>query len=224
MVIIWGTRFVGKVDEVPGMFYVKTRFGHLWWIPLLPIESYVIFEENMDGIRGASIPLSGKSVGMAYLRTAMVVGAIAMGIAAFIGFGAEPLLGFFFGALAVALAGLFIVTKVVKVFTHAGYERAVQLGEYAGLTHEGRLAIEIAFGRMSAEQADAVLGQHYAQQPSENPFDYLNPQQAQGTPGQSFPSMPPQPGYSYAPQQQFGPAPQQAYGDPKHPGFRHPNG
>jgi hypothetical protein len=39
MIIVWGSRLYGKVDAVPGLFHVATRFGHIWYLPLIPMGS-----------------------------------------------------------------------------------------------------------------------------------------------------------------------------------------
>ena len=33
--LVWGERFYGLCDEVPGTLHVLTRFFHVWWIPLI---------------------------------------------------------------------------------------------------------------------------------------------------------------------------------------------
>jgi hypothetical protein len=63
---IVGDRYFGKVDRVPGCFHVATRFLHVWWIPLVPRESYLILE-NTDERRGVRIPLCRKSVIKGYV-------------------------------------------------------------------------------------------------------------------------------------------------------------
>ena len=45
----------------------------------------------------------------------------------------------------------------------AGYHRAVYLADLANLAPEQRLALEITFGRMSAEKADLELARIYAE-------------------------------------------------------------
>jgi hypothetical protein len=45
----------------------------------------------------------------------------------------------------------------LKFITQASYERAVDLGRRVGLTEMGMLMIEVAYGRMTAAQADAEL-------------------------------------------------------------------
>ena len=42
--LVYGTRYFGKVDEVPGHFHVATRCRHLWYLPLVPLDSWVILE------------------------------------------------------------------------------------------------------------------------------------------------------------------------------------
>ena len=63
---IAGDTYYGKVDRLPGFFHVATRFLHVWWIPLIPRESYVI-QENTGEKRGVQIPLCRRSVIKAYI-------------------------------------------------------------------------------------------------------------------------------------------------------------
>jgi len=74
--LIWGTRLYGAVDRIHGVFYVATRFGHLWYIPLIPTQSFLIFHgtESSNGFKGVPIPLSAMSVLMGWLRAACVIG------------------------------------------------------------------------------------------------------------------------------------------------------
>ena len=53
--------------------------------------------------------------------------------------------------------GVLIATYMIKPLTSASYERAVNLARKAGFTPMGLLAIEIAYGRMNSQQADAFL-------------------------------------------------------------------
>ncbi|MBI5369184.1 MAG: hypothetical protein HZA54_19260 [Planctomycetes bacterium] len=69
--IFFGTNTYGEVDKVPGLFHVTTKFFYLQFVPLIPMQSFLMFEEEeaADGPRGIKIPMSGKSVGVAYART-----------------------------------------------------------------------------------------------------------------------------------------------------------
>jgi hypothetical protein len=161
MVIIWGTTHAGKVDEVPGMFHVVTQFGHIYYIPLIPTGSYIVLEKNSDGgFRGVSIPISFKSWLVAWLRAGCVVGTIAMTIMTAVLLADMQKKGMAWIApllLDVVLITLLVLSYKLKVITQASYERAIDLGRRVGLTDMGMLMIEVAYGRMTAAQADAEL-------------------------------------------------------------------
>ncbi|MEZ6055673.1 MAG: hypothetical protein R3C01_03120 [Planctomycetaceae bacterium] len=74
MVIVWGSGLYGKVDEIPGLCHVATKFGHLYYIPLIPVDSVVVFEKTADGWRGIEIGVSLKSVLVAWFRAVMSIG------------------------------------------------------------------------------------------------------------------------------------------------------
>jgi len=74
--IIYGTRFFGRVFPIPGVGFVATMFFHLFWIPLIPVQSWIVLAEGGDDFEGIKIPLSGWSVLAAYARAAIVLGAI----------------------------------------------------------------------------------------------------------------------------------------------------
>jgi len=76
MYIHFGEGLYGKVDQVPGLFYVATRFWQLQFIPLLPVGSFVIVEgtESDENFTGTRIGLSFKSILMAWVRTALLIG------------------------------------------------------------------------------------------------------------------------------------------------------
>lgn len=78
-----GTSLYGKVDQVPGLFHVATRFWHLNYIPLVPVESLIVFDKKSfvkieNEIRAVHspdilIPLNLRSVLFAWLRTILLV-------------------------------------------------------------------------------------------------------------------------------------------------------
>ncbi len=87
MVIIYGTRLCGVVDEMPDGSYVATRFFHIMYIPILPLRTYWVISEEGRSFRGHRLPLSLKSILVAFLRTfllALGLGAIAVGILAMV--------------------------------------------------------------------------------------------------------------------------------------------
>lgn len=53
---------MGKVDAVPGVGHVATRFFFLQYLPLIPLETYLVFREVGEEIHGVKIPVSPKSI------------------------------------------------------------------------------------------------------------------------------------------------------------------
>ena len=64
MIVIWGTRTAGKVDQRDGQ-YALTRFAHIYWIPLFPVSAMWV---TGNGV-GHTTKLSAKSVVAGYART-----------------------------------------------------------------------------------------------------------------------------------------------------------
>ena len=71
--IVFGTRLFGWVDEIEGAGIVATRFFHVMWIPLIPMGSVFMVDDE----RGASISLSLKSIVVAWVRSFCFWGAAA---------------------------------------------------------------------------------------------------------------------------------------------------
>ena len=151
--IIWGTRFYGAVDRVRGAFYVATKFGHLWFIPLIPTESWLVFEgtETGNGFRGVPIPLSGKSVLCGWLRAACVIGgpiAILLGLSGLSQGGLDSLLVMLGGFAAI---GAFFLSYAL---TRADHGRARELAAMAKLPDE---LVEALLDATGAVKGDLVL-------------------------------------------------------------------
>ena len=148
MIIVWGSRLYGKVDHVPGLFHVATKFGHLWYIPLIPMESYLVFAQDGKHFRGMKIGMSGKSILVAWTMAAAVVIGLIAGIMA-IALGAdhpnrvdEWLYPAIACAAAVAVLLVVLLAPGIRKATHA---RATALALKAGFTEEGLRVIDEAF-------------------------------------------------------------------------------
>ena len=76
MLVIHGVGLYGKVDRVPGLFHVATQFLHIYWMPIIPLRTYLVLEgaRPREGFHGLAIPLSWKSILLAWGRLALVVG------------------------------------------------------------------------------------------------------------------------------------------------------
>src|SRR5688572_22688380 len=77
-----GTVFTGTVDQV-GEQSVQTKFFMIG-VPLIPLESFYVLREDVNGVNGFRIELSGKSVLMAYARWGSFIGAVIAGINAMV--------------------------------------------------------------------------------------------------------------------------------------------
>jgi hypothetical protein len=116
MVGIYGKRLYGKVDHVPGLFYVATAFVHLNFVPLFPTGSFLVIDDG-TGEKGVSIGWSAKSMLMAWLRANCIVAAPIMLIVGLIAYWQLLV----FGLAIIAL--LILSYSLIRV----GRERAVAL-------------------------------------------------------------------------------------------------
>ena len=173
MVIVWGTINAGKVDEVPGkLFHVVTRFGHVYYIPLIPTGSYVVLQETADGgFQGAPIPLSFKSILAGWIRGGSIVAILISVVttAVMLLDAKMPPYSWVGPALigVVAVAALTLSYKL-RFFTEASYERAKELAQRVGLSDMGMLMLEVSYGRLTAAQAEAELARREEQLAKEN--------------------------------------------------------
>ena len=145
---VFGTRLFGQADRVAGLFCVRTKFFHVNFIPLVPLSSYLVFEEKGSEGRGIQLKkLRWNSVLLAWVRTplwiAAAVGAV-VGLVTGAGVahdwqGAAPALG-------VALvAG--VAWYASYRLSAASFERASELARAVALPPPFIAALEQRFGR-----------------------------------------------------------------------------
>jgi 5-bromo-4-chloroindolyl phosphate hydrolysis protein len=162
MIFVWGTRLYGKVDEVPGMFHVATRFFHLWYIPLIPMGSTVVLAKSGKSWRGVTIGLSAKSMLLAWARAGLIVGTFFTGITGMVmltDYRPHTAAAISLIVLAAAMLAGAVATWMMRGLARAKYERAVELAEKIGMKEEGLVMIELAFKRVSEADAKATLEQ-----------------------------------------------------------------
>ncbi len=140
MVYIFGTRTFGKVDRVPGLFFVTTKFFHINFLPLIPLGSFVVLEGSNTGytFRGRSVGLSLKSLAVAWGRWVLVIAGLICGFIGLISLAAGArgdavllLSGFGLCLIPVLFLGLFIATFI---FNKASHAQALHLGDQLGLS------------------------------------------------------------------------------------------
>lgn len=135
--MILGTFRYGRVDQVPGRFYVATQFLHFCFVPLIPLQSYVIKGEELEKFQGIPIPMSLKSVFMTWGRTILFLYVATTLWKTWTGGFTESQLMWMGGATALFVASLFYLPR-------ASFNRAVQLGLAAGIPPQ---EIAAQFGR-----------------------------------------------------------------------------
>lgn len=136
MLVLYGTKFYGRTDEVPGRFYVATKFQHLYALPLVPLGSYLVLigpEED----RLLPLGFSFKSLALAWIRAIAILAFIPCFMMALMqlrhissdGIGREFWL---YGPIAAALAAIFYyATSGARRW--ATKERAIAVAEMAGM-------------------------------------------------------------------------------------------
>jgi hypothetical protein len=80
MIVVFGHRLFGKVDAVPGLFHVATKFFYIDYLPLIPAGTWLVFSQNGKSWRGVPIPFSIKSMLVAWARAAVILGTGIFGI------------------------------------------------------------------------------------------------------------------------------------------------
>jgi hypothetical protein len=76
MVIIYGSKMYGRIQRC-GTTYMGTLFAHIYWMPLFPLGSKLVLQENGDGTyRFIPAGLDWRSTLAAYLRSWGVIGAM----------------------------------------------------------------------------------------------------------------------------------------------------
>ncbi len=79
MIIIWGTHHYGQIGGHGDHEHLVTRFGHLYWFPIFPLESRWVTRRIGDQLLGMEVPLSGRSVAATYLRFWAPLAALGLG-------------------------------------------------------------------------------------------------------------------------------------------------
>lgn len=128
-----GLNRYGKSDQVPGFFWVVTEFFSISLIPVIPINSFLIYERTGSGV---PVGLIWKSVLLAWFRAGCYTGTVALGIVSMVGL--ADLNGNFEGAW---LATFAVPLPLALIwlsypFSRAGPLRAIRLAAKVGIAPE----------------------------------------------------------------------------------------
>lgn len=72
--IAFGSRLYGRIYRTRNGLYIATKFFHLFWLPVFPVESYVVTKTSLTEFTGIAIPLNRMSIVVAYIRGLLAVG------------------------------------------------------------------------------------------------------------------------------------------------------
>jgi hypothetical protein len=153
MIIIHGESRYGKVDHVPGLFYVTTSFFHLWFFPLIPLRSYILVA-GTSGQKGVSMGLSVKSVLTGWARALLFIATSAALVFAIINcwdffLSPRPNVSAPTFLSWIGLTGvLFLVLWLTYRLASPSYARALRLGSRLGIPAK---VIGAKFGRVAHE-------------------------------------------------------------------------
>ena len=140
MIVIYGWKTYGKVDRVPNLFYVCTQFFHVYWVPLIPLRSYVVLEgsEHNGSFQGVRTALSLRSILAGWWRAFLAL-LIVFGLVGGIGLAVQAVEGRrALTAFQVVFPWLLFLGGVAaywlsKRFSRAGLGRARELATQLGL-------------------------------------------------------------------------------------------
>jgi hypothetical protein len=159
MIIIWGEQLYGKVDKVPKLFSVQTEFFHLWYLPLVPLRSYILVAGGER--QGVRTRMSWKSVLVAWVRAALIIAFLITGLVAIEGINHwlsnKPHASAWSVLNPLGMMGGFVIFYALSHrFAHARYERALELAAQLGLGPE---VVDEAWARSRSNAADVMDGE-----------------------------------------------------------------
>lgn len=155
MVIIWGSQLYGKTDEIQGIGHVATRFGHLYYIPLIPMGSMFITGQEGEHYLGAPISLSARSVLLAWARAVSIlatIGSLIFLVTATPDMG--PVGGKLVPAVLLAFSIMMIVLFRMGWAMKASYERAKELSNTVGFDPRLDVFIDLHYEKITEMEAD----------------------------------------------------------------------
>jgi len=137
--MVVGDDLYGAVDQVPGHFYIATRFFHFSMFPMIPLRSYLVIDGTEMGpgilqhgsFKGWPIGWNLKSIVVGWIRAILTLSAIVTGFVAFISlvsyFQSKPdadlVRTYQFGAACTLPIALALGSRKLTVASHGRIER-----------------------------------------------------------------------------------------------------
>jgi hypothetical protein len=134
-----GHRLHGKVDDVPNLFYVKTMFRHAYFVPFIPVGSYLLLYklDPSGNYQGVQIPLRWKSIFITWFRmvTGLFIAIFASLSIAFLT-GGPRIVWHIVGLCAFASLALICLYAATYCLQKASYSRKLELAQLLEISDE----------------------------------------------------------------------------------------
>lgn len=147
MFVIWGKGYYGSVDRIRGLGPVETRFFHLFWFPLIPLESVI----RCGAVAYPLSEMHGRSILMGYIRAVLWVVTLVLATAVPSALRRGDVAGFL---VFLICAGLLVACYLWM--RHATYERAADIFRYARVSTEDALLMRESYGKL--DKAELTRG------------------------------------------------------------------
>ena len=136
--LIFGTRVFGTVDCLPNRFCVGTYFWHVYWLPIIPIGSWLfVFDDNFPDLRNVPIQLNFRSVLSGWLRPLKWIASAILVILS-VGAFAEQEFGLAISALVSAIVFWFGVRLLCELVETPNPQRLQYLAQLANYPSDFR--------------------------------------------------------------------------------------
>lgn len=156
--MLWtGKQCYGRTDEVPGLFHVRTLFGHCWFFPIFPICSVVRVRRNRLGWTDITIRPSFKSWFLAWARAVMWIGSYVFGVLALVHWGIDHPQYIISTSMALSCMVTLLLLYRAPSLRLARYERATQLADWIELPDIERVLLELHFKHITEAEADELI-------------------------------------------------------------------
>jgi hypothetical protein len=155
--IVYGTRMYGKTDVVPGMLHVATQFAHVWFIPICPVESYVVVGKTRSGWHVAKIRFSFKSMLLAWARAACWLTLFVSAVMALALESTNDGVSWEVWAAGAAAAVAVVASYWWRPLIRASSARAHELALQTNMTEEARIRIDQLYGVITEEEARQAI-------------------------------------------------------------------
>jgi hypothetical protein len=169
MIYIFGTKTYGKVDHLPGLFYVSTTFFHVNFVPLFPTGSYLIFDDGKE--RGIKIGMSGKSILFAWMRAIALAGGIGLICLGMFEL-AKYHLPLSLALIAVGILGVLFFSLSYKL-ARPGPKRALRIASHAGIAPEILARYFVETNMLHPDEIEHLMMEYHASREAEPVEDVL---------------------------------------------------